>query len=269
MEHSTLLRDKILSNRSRLLERQLYLTQFEKQDQGQFIKALLAYQNPDGGFGNGIEPDLNTPESTAIGLETALYYLDCQDYMTDELAGDILGWIGGNLQTSGCLEHPPAHLSQYPHQPWWTKGDENRVFAVMGLLKKLGVEIPGEMERKVSALGAAYPLPESLEEYDYPLFLYALQTKDFPRRKVILEFLQKELPQLSHRKPSQHILFTRYWKFFHGLLDREFLRQERERLMDQLRLNGELPEVYPELPWWHSIFCLDTLIALETPWAPN
>ena len=52
----------------RLLERYLFATFFEKGVQGSkeaCLKALLAYQNPDGGFGNGIEPDLLCPDSSA------------------------------------------------------------------------------------------------------------------------------------------------------------------------------------------------------------
>ena len=63
----------------RLLERQLYATFFQDGTVQACLKALLAYQNPDGGFGNGIEPDLLCPDSTAIGAETAMVLLDLLD----------------------------------------------------------------------------------------------------------------------------------------------------------------------------------------------
>ncbi|MHA2400217.1 MAG: hypothetical protein ACXADU_15185 [Promethearchaeota archaeon] len=53
----------------RLLERKLFSFFFENGNKDVVIKALVAYQNPDGGFGNGIEPDLLIPDSTAISTE--------------------------------------------------------------------------------------------------------------------------------------------------------------------------------------------------------
>ena len=43
----------------RLLERQLFECFFGKGSSEACLRALHAYQNPDGGFGNGIEPDPN------------------------------------------------------------------------------------------------------------------------------------------------------------------------------------------------------------------
>ncbi|MFW9785857.1 MAG: hypothetical protein ACFFFB_26470, partial [Candidatus Heimdallarchaeota archaeon] len=62
--------------KGRLIERKLYSFFFENGEKEDVLKSLIAYQNSDGGFGNGIEPDLLCPDSTAIGAETALYLLD-------------------------------------------------------------------------------------------------------------------------------------------------------------------------------------------------
>ncbi|MCJ7432535.1 MAG: hypothetical protein MUO77_03515, partial [Anaerolineales bacterium] len=60
----------------RLLERKLCEYFFENGSKQACIKALLAFQNTDGGYGNGIEPDLLCPDSTAIGAEFALHVLE-------------------------------------------------------------------------------------------------------------------------------------------------------------------------------------------------
>jgi hypothetical protein len=60
----------------RLIERQLYEYFFRSGTVGACMAALRAYQNADGGFGNGIEPDLLCPGSSAIGAETAMGVLD-------------------------------------------------------------------------------------------------------------------------------------------------------------------------------------------------
>jgi hypothetical protein len=69
-----------LYNSSRLLERKFYEFFFENGSSNHCLQALKAYQNDDNGFGNGLELDLLCPDSSAIGAETALYYLDLLDF---------------------------------------------------------------------------------------------------------------------------------------------------------------------------------------------
>lgn len=264
MKPSEILRESILHFQSRLLERQLYLTLFEGQDRNPFLKALLSYQNSDGGFGNGLEPDLCTPESSAIALETALYYFDCIGFIPRETAADIISWLENKLTKNGTLPHPTEQMTAYPHQPWWKNKDDNRILAIMGLLLKLNVPVPEEIHKRVLSFAENFPLPESLEEYDYPIFLYALYSEDYPPREKILNRLRELLPELCKKKASSFIPFTRYWKFFQTQIDEDSLKEEYQRLVKQLAEEGDLPEVYPELPWWHSIFCLDALIAMES-----
>ena len=77
----------------RLLERRLFSFFFENGNKNEVIKALVAYQNMDGGFGNGIEPDLICPDSTAIGAETAMYILDLLEFVDNEITDQLFSWI--------------------------------------------------------------------------------------------------------------------------------------------------------------------------------
>jgi len=63
-------------SKGRLLERKMFSYFFEEGRKEEVLKVLVGYQNHDGGFGNGVEPDLLCPDSSAIGAETALYILD-------------------------------------------------------------------------------------------------------------------------------------------------------------------------------------------------
>jgi hypothetical protein len=71
-------------SQGRLLERQLFAYFFANGTKQACQKALLAYQNDDGGFGNGLEPDLSCPDSGMIGAETALYTLELLDNRDEE-----------------------------------------------------------------------------------------------------------------------------------------------------------------------------------------
>ena len=50
-------------NNARLLERQLFTYLFHGGSSQAVIAALKAYQNPDGAFGNALEPDNRCPGS--------------------------------------------------------------------------------------------------------------------------------------------------------------------------------------------------------------
>jgi hypothetical protein len=47
----------------RLIDRHRFTHLFEGGERGPVLAALAAYQNPDGGFGNALEPDLRGPGS--------------------------------------------------------------------------------------------------------------------------------------------------------------------------------------------------------------
>jgi prenyltransferase beta subunit len=89
----------------RLLERRLFSFFFENGKKDAVIKALVAYQNKDGGFGNGIEPDILCPDSTAIGTETAMYILDLLEYVNNEITDNIFNWIIKEQNEEGYINH--------------------------------------------------------------------------------------------------------------------------------------------------------------------
>jgi len=61
---------------ARLLERHLYAFHFMGGSREAVINALRVYQNPDGGFGNALEPDLRCPDSQPVPVLHALRKMD-------------------------------------------------------------------------------------------------------------------------------------------------------------------------------------------------
>ncbi|MGB3517561.1 MAG: hypothetical protein WBA43_13985 [Elainellaceae cyanobacterium] len=86
----------LIFQKGRLLERQRYRYFFEDGSRESCLKALFAYQNADGGFGNSIEPDLLCSSSSAIGAETALFVLDMLNYHEPDIILPILDWLEAN-----------------------------------------------------------------------------------------------------------------------------------------------------------------------------
>jgi hypothetical protein len=64
-----------LNSKARKLERALFEFEFENGSKENVVDELKAYQNEDGGFGNGLEPDFRCKESSALATAIGLHYL--------------------------------------------------------------------------------------------------------------------------------------------------------------------------------------------------
>lgn len=85
------------------------------------VQAVEAFQNGDGGFGRGIEPDFRLESSSVIGTVTAFHYLHAVDAQADDaVVQKGVGYLASNYRRSEkrWLEAPPE-VNLYPHAPWW------------------------------------------------------------------------------------------------------------------------------------------------------
>ena len=246
----------------RLLERKVYSVIFENKPKISFLPALKAYQNTDKGFGHGLEPDLLTPSSTGVGAETALCLLDMVDLPINNLVQEIAGWVYQHINDIGILPYPPEDLMDYPHQPWWENADNERILAVSGFLSKFHVVNP-EGEQKIARHIQKKELPQKIEIYDYPLFVYALYHQDYKEREKILNHFIPLLPGLMINKKEHHPLFSRYWYHAIPLLPKKLVDEAAENVINDIKEDGGIVNPYPQLPWWRPIFTLDAFLLLR------
>lgn len=85
------------------------------------IHELQKYQNEDGGFGHGLEPDCWNPFSSGIQTWAACHVIrDHQiDKMTDVVI-KLIDYLSSSFDVKAMrwyATHPDNHL--YPHAPWW------------------------------------------------------------------------------------------------------------------------------------------------------
>ncbi len=113
---------RYIMNNARYLEKILFGHYFESESPEKVIKALKMYQNKDGGYGNGLEPDFRLPNSSPMATSVALQLLDGLNehsdaqaqiesaihYLESTFNTEILGW-----------EATSKHVNLYPHAPWW------------------------------------------------------------------------------------------------------------------------------------------------------
>lgn len=78
---------------ARIIERRLFAYHFERGSSEAVRYAVLAYQNEDGGFGHGLEPDSSSPESQPLFTLMALEYLDEAEALTVQIVEDAMKFL--------------------------------------------------------------------------------------------------------------------------------------------------------------------------------
>ncbi|MFP4177216.1 MAG: hypothetical protein ACLFTZ_00475 [Acholeplasmataceae bacterium] len=93
------------------------------------IEALKTYQNEDGGFAHGLEPDFWTPTSNPIDTWTATNTLRLLDLSPEhEMVRTVLSNLAATpYKEKGIYYFRIPENNAYPHAPWWHYTDENRI----------------------------------------------------------------------------------------------------------------------------------------------
>jgi hypothetical protein len=116
---------RFLLEQARPLERALFRFRFADGARADVLRELAAYQNPDGGFGHGSEPDLRTPDSSVIATSHRLQLL--RELAVDAGHPLVRGAMEYLRATCDPREHVwpiiPPTANDAPHAPWWTTKD--------------------------------------------------------------------------------------------------------------------------------------------------
>ncbi|MGA0600452.1 hypothetical protein ACO2Q3_07065 [Caulobacter sp. KR2-114] len=101
------------------LELALWRLSFEGGERQPVLDALAPFQNPDGGFGHGLEPDLSTPASSAIATSVGLRHLRRAGApAAHPMVAGALRWLAANIE-DGVWPIIDARVDDAPHAPWW------------------------------------------------------------------------------------------------------------------------------------------------------
>ena len=114
----------------RPLERQLFAYEFEGVPPQAALDALAAFQNPDGGYGRALEPDIRADASSVIATSQALTLLRRLGATSQER--QVEGAIAYLLQyfDDDRLVWPivPLAIETAPHAPWWDVASSPETF---------------------------------------------------------------------------------------------------------------------------------------------
>lgn len=202
--------DSILDNarsfllrEGRLLERRLFATLFQAAPAVGVVDSLRAYQNPDGGFGHGLEPDKRCPDSLPIDVETAFQtLLTAGGPPSEPMVSRACDWLATVAAPDGAVPLALPVMEAYPRAEHWSDWTYtpglNPTAGLAGLLHQMGSDHPW-LTRATdwcwSALehgfpGDAHAMSETL------VFLEHVPDRD--RAERLAQGVGEWLPKLSH-----------------------------------------------------------------------
>lgn len=113
---------QFIRENARDLDRFLFAYEFGEGTAVSVLNALTAYQNEDGGFGNGIEPDFRLPDSSPMATSVGLQYCIAVGAPVEH---PIVQKAIRYLLATYDHEHEywpsfvDTAVNDYPHAPWW------------------------------------------------------------------------------------------------------------------------------------------------------
>ncbi|WP_113926879.1 hypothetical protein [Bacillus sp. P14.5] len=154
----------------RKLDSALFEYEFENGSQEKVLTELKKFQNADGGFGNGLEPDFRCKESstlaTAIGLdilakigvdETNDLVKNAIAYLLETFIEDRMGW-----------QIVPKEVESAPRAIWWNYSESwewgNPSAEIIGLLHHYKKFVPEDFLDKVTSYAIRYI--NNLDKYE-------------------------------------------------------------------------------------------------------
>ncbi|MFC5730988.1 MULTISPECIES: hypothetical protein [Nocardioides] len=106
------------------------------------LDALRPYQNPDGGFGHALEPDIRCPASQPASTLAALEVLAEINVMDTDLTLGAVEWLASIANSDGGLPTVLPSAEGHPRGPWMQPSATSGflTFAVAARLWHLGVD---------------------------------------------------------------------------------------------------------------------------------
>jgi hypothetical protein len=131
---------------ARLVERRVFASVFEGADPVGVVDALRGYQNADGGFGHGLEPDKRCPDSLPLDVQVAFETLLNAGARDEEVIRRAVDWLQSVATPDGAVPLCGPAVEGYPRAEhigdWTYEPSLNPTAGLVGQLYRLGFEHP-------------------------------------------------------------------------------------------------------------------------------
>jgi hypothetical protein len=181
------------------------------------VSELAEFQNADGGFGHGLEPDLRTPASSAlattVGLQTLREVCAAEDHPV--VAGAVGYLVATYDATRKAWEIIPEEADFSPRAGWWNYANTAEAFGrflvnpraeAVGYLYEYSTIVPTEMLAELSAdvLSHLAGSAARIEMHDFLCYLRLAETPRLPDelREPVVERLRSSVRHTVESDPK-------------------------------------------------------------------
>ncbi len=139
--------DHFIMRSARLIDRHRFAYHFQSGPDEPVRTALAAHRNLDGGYGNGLDPDLRGHASQPVATEIALRYLDELGPIPTEIGNSVCRYLGSVTNDDGGLPAVQPSARHTEAAPWYQKADDFRsrldvTTTITGLLHRNNISHP-------------------------------------------------------------------------------------------------------------------------------
>lgn len=179
-----------LRTQARPLEQALFAAFLRGAPPDWALDELAAFQNDDGGFGHGLEPDVQIPDSSILATTVALQHLRDLHVTTDQplVQGAIRYLLDTFDGTAAAWPFVPAQVSSAPHAPWWEYNPDLSQFLanpraeIVGYLFDYAELVPAEIREKLLTAVITFldDLDRDLAMHELLCFIRLVETESLP-----------------------------------------------------------------------------------------
>ncbi|MEV5831509.1 hypothetical protein AB0L25_38675 [Spirillospora sp. NPDC052242] len=132
---------------ARVIDRHRFALHFHGGTPAPVLAALRPYENPDGGYGNALEPDLRGAASQPVPAQHALEILHEAGADDDPAVTRIADHLATITTPDGGVPFVLPTVRDAPRAPWWQTPDDppaaiNPTASLAGLLHRAGADHP-------------------------------------------------------------------------------------------------------------------------------
>lgn len=225
------------------------------------VDALAAYQNTDGGFGNGLEVDIASPASNPFATRLAMHVLlGLRERPTRELETRLQKWLSTTQHDDGDW-HFTEETRSGDLAPWfagWTFPSLNPACCLAGLANALGMATPAMLDRVARLFADKASLDEarSGEFYNVLPYVEYLHGVDVPQRDDWLDAVAANIN--ATESSDGYADAGHFWELAIGggpdlvtRLSPDALDRQANRLLEEQGPDGGWPTPYNDAwrPW--------------------
>ena len=280
---------------ARPLEKSIFNYYFNDSSGDDILSSLEAFQNSDGGFGKGIEPDFkliqSSPMATSIGLRYLSNLDNCDkaqnmivkavEYLEATFDSNRNGWYS-----------VPSNVNNYPHAPWWEFRDDINMTVIDYSWGNPTAELIGYLCKykeylnnldiyslKSYAITSLNKRTEFNSEHEIISYIHMYNALDEEFSSQIVDTLKLAVSKLVNINQSEWINYVptplKFINFdsknYFGI-EYKFIDQNLDYLIDRLEEDGK---ILPTWQWdkyleeweiakieWMGILTLESLLSL-------